>query len=469
MRSRWLLLTAVLGFMAGPVGAQDRVVLTTGASMDGSIIEESESSVVIEFQGGTARLPRHMIKEIVRGVPDPDQDAQRTLKTLSRFTDHESHHFLYRDGRRVGYRTITLSRDVVDGIPGYRREDRLVFLPAPGAPPEVDVKIVEFADAELRPLAFSHHVTSGASIRTVEGRREDGQMRMVERSGGIQNIRSALLRSEAEFPGLMLKRLAAQPVPTGGYIEKVVFDPKQLDIHTERLQRRPDRVAFRGQVKNVVIFSRGRGPDTLATWLDMAGNVVREEIGSPNLISLRVPRKEVEAYARGEEGVLGDDLGLEFHSERCGLRFLRPSLTWEVTPGTPENMTLLSLLRPSMRATVDVLELTELAPGVTVESVALELFERMERGSRNLRIDGPVAAQVGDRPGLRFEARCRKDDEELRTLGTLLVDGERAFVFLCAAPARFYAQALPDFNRLIQSIRIDRAEEEAPPESAVEH
>ena len=72
-----------------------------------------------------------------------------------------------------------------------------------------------------------------------------------------------------------------------------------------------------------------------------------------------------------------------------------------------------------------LLELTELAPGVTAESVALELFERMERSSANLRVEGPVEARVGDRQALRFEASCRKEDEDLRTMGALVVDRER--------------------------------------------
>ncbi|NRA96841.1 MAG: hypothetical protein HRU14_11610, partial [Planctomycetes bacterium] len=114
-----------LAFLLGPLApSQDLVRLTTGAVLEGTIIKQDEKSVTIAFDGGSMELSRGQIAEI-KVARDPGRAAaKKSLLTLSRFPDHDSFHFLYRNGSRVGYRTISIRREAREGIPGYALKDR---------------------------------------------------------------------------------------------------------------------------------------------------------------------------------------------------------------------------------------------------------------------------------------------------------------------------------------------------------
>lgn len=446
-------------FATSQEARKDVVELKNGATFRGTILSETDAKVVIQFPGGTMALPRHRIKKVTRSAPPEAASLQRSLLTLSRFMSYSDHHFLYRDGKRVGYRTLSLRREAQEGIPGYQFHDRLVFASAPGAAPEVDLKVTEFVDAELRPFSFRTQVTSGRSGRVIEGKRVGEYLRMVETSGGSRRERSALFRSDTELPRTLMRRLATATSPEGGYGPMRVFWPREQDFGMIEVTRHLDRVSLRGHVKEVVVFRATSQGRTLETWMDLAGRVVREEIGSPHLISVRAPKADVLGWARGEN-VPDEDLGLEFVSEITGLRLLRPDQSWEMVPGTEPRKSLVTLLRPGSRATVDVFHLEDLKPGATEEGVALDLITRMEKAAEEVKVRGPEPGKVGERDGLRFEITCRRRGTRVTTRGGILLDGRRAFIVLCAAPTANFQDALPGFLEVMESVNIL-----APPES----
>lgn len=447
------LLVGVLSLLLGPVVGQDVVRLKTGALLEGTIIEQDETSVTIAFEGGSMALQRTQIAEI-KVSRSPDRAAtKKALLTLSRFPDHQSFHFLYRDGRRVGYRTIEMRREAKDGVPGYTLMDRLVFLPRAGATPDVDLAVSEFVDAELRPIRFQHRMSSGTSGRVVEGSREGLSLVMKERLGGALNESTALFRKDVQFPGMLLRRLASEPPPEGAYPQFTMFRPREVDFGRMSLRRRIERVSLRGRVRDVLVFRRQEGDRELETWLDMSGHVVREELGSTHLVSLRAPKAEVLGYARGEE-IEGGDLGLEFIHEPSGFRVLRPDLAWEVTPGAREGA-IVSMLRPGMRATIDVLRIDDVAKDATEEGVAMRVLARMERHADDIRIEGPYPTRLGARKALRFEVECMRRGTRLKTLGAIVLDGRgHGFVILCAAPELDFVTAKPSFIEMLDTIRI---------------
>ncbi|MEE2712739.1 MAG: hypothetical protein VX913_08195, partial [Planctomycetota bacterium] len=104
--------TFALALLFGALApSQDLIRLKTGAVLEGAIIEQDEKSVTIAFDGGSMELSRGQIADI-KVARDPGRAAaKKSLLTLSRFSDHDSFHFLYRNGKRVGYRTISMRRE----------------------------------------------------------------------------------------------------------------------------------------------------------------------------------------------------------------------------------------------------------------------------------------------------------------------------------------------------------------------
>lgn len=448
-----LILTVLLGTQAF---AQDVVRLKTGALLEGTIIEQDEESVTIAFDGGSMQLRRSQIADI-KVARNPDRSAaKKALLTLSRFPDHDSFHFLYRNGKRIGYRTISIRREARSGVPGYVLNDRLVFMSNPGGQPEVDLAVTEFVDAELNPIMFTHRMASGPSGRTVEGSREGLSLVMKERAAGQLHEGTALFRREVQFPGMLLRRLASEPPPEAGYPSFKVFRPRDVDFGRMGLERRIERITMRGRIRDVLVFRRLEGTKTLETWLDMSGHLVREELGSTHLVSLRAPKQEVMGYARGDDVPEGQDLGLEFVHEPTGFRVLRPDLAWEVAPGKSRGA-VMSMLRPGLRATVDVLRLDDLASDATEEGLAMRVIARMERHAEDVRVEGPHPTRVGGEKGLRFEMECVRRGTLVRTLGALVLDGRgHAFVILCAAPEVEFRKARPAFIEMLDTVRILR-------------
>lgn len=452
----------LLALAPGGLCGQDVVRLKTGASFEGLLISETERSVTLQFPGGTMELPKSQIEEISRSGKAEDRELGQAMLTLSRFEDHESHHFLYRDGRRAGYRVLTLKREARAGVPGYAHHERLVFVKDPGGVPDLETRVLEFVDAELRPREFQCQIASGLSSRSAEGFRDGESLRIVERGGGRTSEQTAYFRDEVRFPRFLLKELAAEPVPAGGYRPFRVFLPRDLTFGVTNVDRTPRRVRLRGQIKDVVVFRRGEGGQSLETWVDLTGNVVREELGSPHLVSLVAPRDEVLAWVNGEEVAESGDLALEFVSEETGLRILRPDDSWEITPGTPARRTIVSLENTGLRATVDVIHLPAAGGDPTEDGAALRLLTRMREQATGLEIEGPLPASVGDRPGLRFTARGRRRDQDLVTLGAIVLHGRDAFAILGAAPRAGFDAARPAFEEVLDSLRFLQPEG-APP------
>jgi hypothetical protein len=446
------------------VSAQDDVLkLKGGATFAGKIIGETEKTVTIQFPGGTVEIRRDRIAEIQRSqaaggsdTPDPTP----VLAGLTRFRDSDEWFFLYQSGRRVGWRSIETRREIRRGVAGYIRRDRLVFTASSGGPPEVDMNLLEFVDAELKPVELQQRMTAGATMRLVEGTREGDHLTLAERTGGKTTERLALFRRGVEVPGFLLKRLAVSPVPEGGYPDFQIFDPRELDFVEMGLSRAVERVNLHGQVLDVLIFRRNVGSAQLETWFDLAGRTVREEIGSRTLVAISADQKRVEAFAAGDPKSGTDDLGLTISCDEAGLRLDRPDLSWEVQPGVPEKSLITSLIKAGSRATVEVFEVKPKHGVVTDESAAYEILGRLQKNCDGFTVEGPAQQTIGQSEGLRFTVECKRRDSRLKTLGFIIPRNRRIFVVLCAAPTEKYADVQASFLRILQSLRVER---EAPP------
>ena len=461
LRFRTLCLLALV--LCADLWSQDVVHLKNGARLEGRVSAENETTITLQIGDGSVDLQKSLIDRVIRGKGDPVKEKRRALMTLSRIPDSETWHFLYRKGRRVGYRHIQVGREVVDGIPGYQLTDRIVFLVDPGQGPEAEWLTKEFVDAEQRPLHVATRRSSGTSAWDMEGRRKGDRLLVVEHAAGKTRRRTALFRDDVVLWGMHLRRIAREPEPEDGYERLTIFDPVRTSFEVVDLHRRLERVNVRGEAMDVLIFTRSAEGTSLETWVDMAGKVVREEIATPYLVSLRARKDEVLAYIRGDGKTGDDDLGLEFFSEETGFRILRPDTAWEMNVPVQSRHRLVSFLRPSLRATVDVFRIVTRRENETLEGHALALFARMEDGCRAFDAQGPFPAAVGDLQGLRFRVKARRRSAEITTLGAMVKRDDRVFAILCAAPTERYEEALPAFKQILDSVRIRSLVEDVRP------
>jgi hypothetical protein len=93
----------------------------------------------------------------------------------------------------------------------------------------------------------------------------------------------------------------------------------------------------------------------------------------------------------------------------------------------------------------------------------MKILARMREDGRDFQIEGPVPAAVGEGKGLRFTAKCRRRDQELVTLGAIVVHGRDAIVLLGAAPAASFEAARPGIEEVFSSLRFLEPEGASPP------
>jgi hypothetical protein len=464
LRTASLLACVLVGFAQGQ---DDALKLKSGATFEGKIVAETEKTVTLQFPGGTMELRRELIAEVQRakppqGVPEAP-DSAPLLAGLTRFRDSDEWFFLYQSGRRVGWRFVETRREVRRGVAGYVRRDRLVFTSPNGGPPEVEMNLMEFVDAEMKPLELTQRMTAGSSTRLVEGFRTADQLKLVDRGGGQTLERLALFRQGVELPGFLLKRLATAPPPDGGYPAFQLFDPRELEFSEVSIARSMERVNLRGNVMDVLIFRRKLPNGSLETWFDLTGRAVREEIGSRHLVAIAAEQKRVEAFSAGDPKAGPDDLGLSVACDEAGLRLERPDLSWEVQPGAADKNLLTALVKASSRATVEVFEVRPKGGVVTEEAAAFEILGRLQKSCDGFMLEGPTPQTIGQTEGLRFSVDCKRRDASLKTLGYIIPRDKRVLVVLCAAPTDKYDDVHASFLRILQSIRVEREGDKDPP------
>jgi len=447
-------LLALFFFLTPSVWAQDVIRLKNGAKLKGTILAETKESITLQIKAGSVELKKELVSEVLRGRRNLLQEKARALLTLSHFPEQESWHLVYRKGHRVGYRHVELKREVRQGVGGYVLKDRLVFLSESGQGPDAELDVEEFVDADLQPRQVLCRRAGGASGWQMEGLREGDRLHIKERSGGATATSTALFEKGVELWGLLLRRLAQSPPPEGGYPPFTLFDPERKSFTRIRLERRIRRVNLAGHTEQVLIFRCTAGGRVRETWLDMAGKLVRDEIQGPFLISLRTSKERVLAYARGDGDEQSRDLKLLFRSDETGLSLLRPDRSWEMDVPLDGGPRLLSLSEVSLRATVDVFRLQGFPRGTLPAGLALKVMARMQRAAKNFRQESIKKGPVGAGEGLLFRVVSRRRGTLVTTLGALVMDGEQAFVILCAAPSARYGRAEESFKRLLGSLKF---------------
>jgi hypothetical protein len=436
------------------VGQTDRVRLKSGSEFEGRVLFEKDGVLRLAFEGGHVDLRRDQIAEVVRATRDPAKDADLAiLSALRRVPDGEDWFFLYRDGARVGWRGVVRTREVRDGVAGYLRVDRRAFTKRGGGPTEVEIACVEFEDADLRPRYAERRVVSGADLRATEIEIDGGRVAVREKGSDI--VRRAPFDATVEFLGSSTERVAREAKPTDPTSIGRYFDVATASFLQAATSRSLKRARLDGRVADVVVVRRATAEGAVETWFDLFGRPLREELGGPDLVATRTTAERVAAFVAGRDDS-GDDLGLKLSFDAAGLSLVKPDASWEAAAGDLERSRLGSLACASLRATCDVFELP-ISEG-DEDAACFEAVARVEAGVERADSDGPERASYGETRGVRFLVDGRRRGTLLRTLGFVVARGDRAYVFLCAAPATEFGAAAPVFERLLSSVRFEEPE-----------
>ncbi|MCA9319770.1 MAG: hypothetical protein KDB53_03495 [Planctomycetes bacterium] len=461
------LLVFVLGFLlAGTLAAQeaasesqyDIVRLKNGHEFIGRVVKETDTAVTIIFRGGEIELPMRRVKEIVRAErQEVEEQATKELVTLGRYEERKESFYVYYRGKRVGWRQVSLIPQRRDGVAGYLFSSRTVYL-KPGGADDIDIRVDEFVTHDLEPKAVDISEISPEHTSLMKGRIDKGHLTLRVVGQGPRHDSEELFSGETEFGLPLVRRLADMThFPDRGEQVKVYDSLRRRFVRT-RATRTLRKELVGGRHQFVTVWRFETGDRSRELWIDGYGGIVREELGGPHMVALRADPELVAAYARGEATDEDQiDLALNYENIPSGFRLARPNLSWSFELPEEEGPLTVTLLNPTLQASVDVVVLDRIGSATEPETVVLDLLDRMRRKAENLEILYQRADTLGGAAGVRFEVKGERKGTEIRTVGCVTVAKERAFAVLCAAPSFRFDDAKAQMERILASFEADGA------------
>ncbi len=281
-----LFILLALGTSGARSGFGDVVVLDNGARIEGTVVTDDESGVVVEQQSGgsLSRLsfPRVRVKSIERVKVDaPVAPSTETADPTSAIPPRlaaaarDEWWLLESGGRIFGSRHLLLIATEFGTAKGWRIDERLVFL-ARSKEPAVEIQRVEETTADFLPLGVSY--------------RERGEGDAAIRSPAYQIVRFG--KVEGGFWRVFDQSTGAKPNPVPIPVAPRARSPLAArEFLVRTVPRRPGLVDFpmidsqRGEVRSV-----RAGFTSLATGdADAREDVFRIEDGERALESRWVP------------------------------------------------------------------------------------------------------------------------------------------------------------------------------------
>ncbi|MCB9831398.1 MAG: hypothetical protein H6807_02915 [Planctomycetes bacterium] len=463
-----VLLCAALALLAGAVRAQegtqdkteyDVVHLRNGQEIVGHVVEETDSEVTILFRGGEMVFPKRLVKEIVRAERrEVEKKALANSVNLGRYEDRNEYYFLFYRGKRVGWRETSLEPDRDGEAEGYRFRSRTVFVKEDGKL-DMDIKINEFVDRNLHPLTLIASEESGSHASITSGVVDKGHLELAVGVGADQVRREILFSEDTQFLQSLIRQLAdTSHFPAQGQSFKVYDSVRGLFVRV-RATRNLRKEIVAGKHQFVTVWHFDQGKRSWEVWIDGYGGIVREELGGPHMVALRADPEKVSAFARGEEkDGDGVELTLDYENVPAGFKLSRPNLTWSFEFPEVESPVAITLLNPTLQASVDTVVFDRVAEELACETVTMDLMARMERKSDDFEVVWQRPENIGGTPGITFECVAEHKGTRLRSLGAVVVHSGRGYALLMAAPEHRFAEARPQLERILASFELRDAE-----------
>lgn len=380
--------------LAGCLGAQDLLVLKSGARLEGRIAAESRAALTLEFPGGAMEIRREDIGSVTRGgAPTTRPGAPAALEALSRIPDAEEWYLLQKGSRRIGWRLVTFSRELRAGIPTHVRRDRCV-IPGGAQSPDIDLTVTEWVDGGLVPKAYAVRFIASGVIRTTEATFGPGGIEVVERSNGHERRSLIPVGSALELPGFLLRRRAVEAGAVAPRESVVVVDPRRGEVVAGVLVR--ERRGIGTDARTRIELADATGAPVAGVVTDATGRWIAEELGGRDLVAVRVDPKT--AAAAIAAGFTASDIGDRVTVGEVGLTIDRPDDTWVDVVAASAGTALAWKHAPS-GSTVEIFT----PPGMSNPGEFLrDLASRILADDPEAKIGVATAATIGGTDGVAF-------------------------------------------------------------------
>ena len=457
--------------LTGPLQAADVLVLKNGRKAEGKIVEETKDRIKLQVGSGSMWYPRASVKEILR---DADSTAatptEPSVSTTAKV--REEHGLLYRDGKRVGVRTLR----VIERPTTIQFEEDRTFA-AKGEQGSRSIRIVERSNRQYLPqfLQIRERTTKGGH-RLLEARMRAGQLVRSAMIDGRRQLASSPMPSDGRFPLALREHVFHGHAAMDGRYTGLVYDLEAGRWSSATYESRGAKHiestdgGLNPEVFEVLVLERRVGKRLEREWLSPDFTTRLTELDGSSLRFLPAPKETVERIRKQiEAGPAPVDLtprGLERTDLRARVRHVDAAAGWSVAKPDPSWLfekpdvqgagALLSVRNAPLSATVDVQLDPTRREKLTVETAA-EAVQRLLRAVapdlsivEESYVKGPYGREYW------FEATATTKGEKTRTMGRVVVRGKRAFRLLAASPTRWFDLCKKDFRTILTSFRVDQ-------------
>lgn len=422
-------------------GGRDSVVLKSGGSVDGWIVQESDGLIVLELSpGARIEVNKSDVASVHRATVRPESSPSASRPALKPELLEEW--WTLRDSRGdfVGTRQV-LRRPSAD-LPGGVQLEEMIDLQDFG---KATVRIwrTEIVDSAGRPVQCQYRETWAGGSASVHANVNNGMLE-VETIDPEGRLRTTVpFPAEATFPLLFMERARASKLRPGESFRAEVYDP---------FTRSPAVRVARGAATGPIAFSNEspsyyncfvieRAGIASAHWVNSNGTLARVELNGPDLVATRCSREETHvARANAAEASF-------VARDRSGrIKLLIPGSDWK--PGTSV-ADAVSLERNDGGARVIAFAFD--LDRDTTASGAVSLFERRLRVTfdRYERIGGFDAAEIHQLPAHRFEFRYETARGLQDGIAIIVARDGRASALMLTYDKNDRARAEREFERVI--------------------
>lgn len=452
---RRLALPLVL-MLASAAGAEDVVVLQNGREIRGRIVEERPDAVKLDIGGGKMTFRRAQIAEVRRERAVPEAAAPGEAPAPDPALRREEHSLLYVDGERVGTRAFRAAK-----LPdGYLFEEELRFLDPKGVP-RLELRTIERADLDLRPLTFQVRETDGVSEhRSVTGEMVAGRLRIVFAKDGDKEKKDVVAPEGTRFPFAAREHFLRESRSLSGAHEYDVWDTRENVLRKIAYREggvRPLRTE--GQSLQARLVVRRRGSLVEREWLAPDLSAPLTEMNGSQMLAIATTRQAVERLRGGDtDRVTGADSAARtrYVDRERGWRIEKPDPTWTFEkPPVSGTGALLVVRNDLLFATVDVMTDPDARKGTTPEQAAEALRRLCSTVAPDLQLlrEGWI-----ERDELRtywMEVAATTKGERTKTLARVVVKDGVVFRLLAACPERAFDTLRPDLERVLDSFVLE--------------
>lgn len=445
-------LCALLLFAAA-VLAGDVVHLRNGGTLRGRVVSETDDGIVIDLGTGRMAVKRDQIRLIERGAREGEPRPVVTRRD-------EWFLVLHRDKVTGWRRLVHTERQGRVTV-----EERTVFF-RPGGGDDTDVRRVETATRDGRPLEFLLMETYGSRMELVSGTFARGAWTVRVTRDGATRTQGLDLEDGWVLALPAWSRFLATAKP--GETRKIrALDLRSLRPHEFLLQRDDDALppagddarpchAFRltGDVRRARAFYRpGEGS-------------VAVELNGTKLVARRTTRARVElarrAHAAPKPLGIEEALMFPFHQRpkelkaifpRAGLSIEAPDAGWLPDATGAERGLVATFEKVSLFASFEIFAY---ATGDRDADACLEhALTRLRLTAEAIHERSAVRRfKVGAHEARTVRLAVRHRGEELRCHVTVVRASDRYVVLVGASPGRWWKWAEDDFDAFVESLDV---------------